>query len=241
MEFSLAKIVKAIIANLWIIMLSAFLLGGIGFAYSRFYIPPTYTSSMKMMVTSEEAITNYTEITAMRRMVNTYIEMLNSRDFYQEVKKECDLEYSATQLQSMVSFTPKEDSEAFTAKVVANTPEECYKIINCIDALATEYVANKYNKLYITTVESPNVPYRSSRTPRNTALAFLIGLFFSSVVIIIIHELDTRIKSEKDLTSRYDYPILGIVPSFNSKSKSQNAKRQIVTATTEVKSDEKKD
>ena len=141
MELSATKILKTIFSHIWIILICAILFGVGGYAYSHYCIPPTYTSSMKLMVSSEDTVTSYNEITAMRRMVNTYVEMLDSRDFYQLVKDDCELSYSPSQLKSMITFTTKEDSEAFTATVVAASSEECFKIIHSLDEQAGQYVS----------------------------------------------------------------------------------------------------
>ncbi len=235
MELSASKIFKVIFSHIWIIILTAVVFAAAGFAYSHYRIPPTYTSSMKLMVTSEDTLTSPNEITAMIRMVNTYVEMLDSRDFYELVKEDCQLRYSPAALKSMITYTIKEDSEAFTVTVVAGSAEECSTIINSLDEQAHKYVREKYNKLTITSVESPSVPYESSSTNRNTILAFLIGFVLSCAIVFIWNELDVRIKSEEDLGERYDIPILGVVPTFEVKKKHRkNAVKEVVAAEQEV-------
>lgn len=245
MELTASKIVKVIFSHIWIILICAILLGAAGYAYSHYYIPPTYTSSMKLMVTSQDTMSNYSEITTMRRMVNTYVEMLDSRDFYQIIKEECDLNYSSSQLKSMITYTTKEDSEAFTATVVTLDPDECSKIIQCLDEQVHKYVSQKYNKLTITSVESPNTPYKTSNTVRNAVLAFLAGLMLSAAAVVIWNEFDVRIKSEEDLRARYNIPVLGVVPTFDLKKKHSGKKnnhshREDTIADQEVTLDEKK-
>ena len=226
MELSATKILKTLLTHIWIIILCAVLCGVGGYAYSHYNIPPTYTSSMKMMVSSAETITSYSEITAMRRMVNTYVEMLDSRDFYQLIKEDCSLDYTPAQLKNMITFITKEDSEAFTVTVVAASSEECSTIIHSLDSLSGQYVSEKYNQLIITAVESPSTPSESSSTKRNAVLAFLVGMLLSAAIIIICNEFDTRVKSEEDLWQRYDIPILGVVPTFDVKKKGR-AKRDV--------------
>lgn len=244
MELSVKKMLRVIIAHIWIILLSGIVLAAGGFAYSHYCIPPTYTSSMKLMVTSEDTMNNSNEITTMRRMVNTYVEMLDSRDFYKVIKEACDLNYSPAQLKSMITYTIKEDSEAFTATVVTLDYDECYKIIQCLDDQVQKYVSEKYEKLTITSVESPNAPYETSQTSRNTVLALFVGLFLSAAVVIIWSEFDVRIKSEAELSERYDIPILGTVPTFDLKKKrgknQPSGTREDTIADQEVTYDEKK-
>ena len=244
MELSVKKMLRVIIAHIWIILLSGIVLAAGGFAYSHYCIPPTYTSSMKLMVTSEDTMNNSNEITTMRRMVNTYVEMLDSRDFYKVIKEACDLNYSPAQLKSMITYTIKEDSEAFTATVVTLDYDECYKIIQCLDDQVQKYVSEKYEKLTITSVESPNAPYETSQTSRNTVLAVFVGVLLSAAVVIIWSEFDVRIKSEAELSERYDIPILGTVPTFDLKKKrgknQPSGTREDTIADQEVTYDEKK-
>ncbi|MBQ6946802.1 MAG: hypothetical protein IJN42_02045 [Clostridia bacterium] len=246
MELSVKKILRVLISYIWIIILSAILLGAAGFAYSHYCIPPTYTSSMKLMVTSEDTMNSSSEITTMRRMVNTYVEMLDSRDFYQVIKDACQLKYSPAQLKSMITYTIKEDSEAFTATVVAGSHDECSQIIQCLDDQVQKYVSEKYARLTITSVESPSSPAEHSQTKRNTMLAAILGMILSAVIIVICSEFDVRIKSVDDLSDRYKIPVLGVVPNFElKKNRSKNAKsnhshREDTIADQEVPLDEKK-
>lgn len=223
MELSAKKIFNTLISNVWIIVLSGILLAAAGYAYSYYCVIPYYTTSMKLMVTTEGTITTSSELSAMRRMVNTYVEMLDSRDFYKIIKEAADLDYSPAQLKGMITFTVKEDSEAFTVTVVTADAEECTKIIKCLNEQAHKYVNEKYEGLTITSVESPSTPATTSHTKRNTILSFALGLMLASAFIIIWSEFDSRVKSEEDLTSRYNIPVLGSVPAFDLKKKKKSS------------------
>ncbi len=246
MELSVKKILSAMITHIWIIILSGILLGAVGFTFAHYRIPPTYTSSMKLMVTSEDTMNNSSEITTMRRMVNTYVEMLDSRDFYKVIKDACKLDYDPAQLKSMITYTVKEDSEAFTATVVAADYDECYTIIQCLDEQVQKYVSEKYARLTITSVESPSIPAESSQTTRITMLALILGVVLSAVIIIIWSEFDVRIKSVEDLSAKYNIPVLGAVPTFDLKKrkakggKENHSHREDTIAEQEVTFDEKK-
>ena len=243
MELSVKKIFRTLIAHVWIIILATSVLAAGGFAYAHYRIPHTFTSSMKLMVTSADAVNNTSEITTMRRMVNTYVELLDSRDFYQVIKDNCNLPYTPAQLKSMITYTVKEDSEAFSATVVAYTREDCSKIIQCLDEQVQQYVSAKYTRLTITSVESPSEPAESSKTVKMAILAALLGAILSAAGIIIYSEFDVRVKSEHELSERYNIPVLGTVPTFDLKKKrsknSDRSHREDTIAEQEVDIDEK--
>jgi capsular polysaccharide biosynthesis protein len=46
----------------------------------------------------------------------------------------------------------------------------------------------------------------------------VVGFAISLLAVCVITLLDTRIKKEDDL-ERWDYPILGVIPSFSSSQK----------------------
>lgn len=63
----------------------------------------------------------------------------------------------------------------------------------------------------------------SPHTKRNTALGLVVGILLGVGLILLLEQLDTRIKDEEDLEGAYDLPILAKVPhSKTSKPNSIN-------------------
>lgn len=226
MEITFSKIFKIILSHLLVILLCAVLFGAAGYAYTKYTVEPSYSSSMKLMVVSTKQNENsVSDISAMRRIVNTYVEMLDSRDFYELIKEDCGYPYSPNELKSMITFTTKEESEAFNVTVIAPTEKECWTLINSLDKQSQQYIGNKYTQLTITAVESPDRPVQNPiHTVRNAVLMFLFGFVLMTVIFIIINETDVRIHSEKELAGRYELPILGVVPNFDVKKQRKDTK-----------------
>ena len=51
---------------------------------------------------------------------------------------------------------------------------------------------------------------------RYTLIGLLIGLVLSAGIVILAHLLDNTIRTGDDLRTRFDYPILGEIPDFES-------------------------
>lgn len=221
MEISITKLFRIFKSGILIIILISILFAAAGFAYTKYCTQPTYSSSMKLMLISESGVSNYTDITLVRRLVNTYIQMLDSRDYYEHIKKDLPYDLSAAQIKKMISYVSNDDSEAFSVTVTTLDPDQCSAIISIINKTAADYIIQKYDKVVIETIESPNVPAQSpSNTLRNTLLGFILGALISFGCLFLKSECDTRIKSEAEFHEQYDLPILGTVPDFTVKKKS---------------------
>lgn len=220
MEINFSKIFKIIVSRLLIIVLTAVLFGAAGYAITVYTVKPSYSSGMKLMVISPDGVNTYNEISTMRRMVNTYVELLDSRDFYEIIKEKSGLSYAPQTLKSMITYTTKDESEAFNVSVVAPTKEECAKLIETLDKQSQEYIGKKYSQLTITAVESPSEPVeKSNGLVRNVILMFIGGFVVATLLFTAINEFDVRVHSEEELTEHYDLPILGVVPNFEVKKR----------------------
>jgi len=59
----------------------------------------------------------------------------------------------------------------------------------------------------------------SPRITQNSVAGAAIGFGFMTVVVLLVHLLDNRVKSEDELRRRFNIPILGEIPDFKSASK----------------------
>ena len=227
MEISFYKLVKILASRLLSIIIISVLCGFASLAYTVAFVKPQYTSSVKLMVSQEGGNQSAQNISIMIRLVNSYIELLDSRDFYAEVANESGLNYSAGAVGRMISYTAKEDSEVFLATVTAATASDCQAIISSLMTCIPPRIESAFNKVTLKVVETPNGPAAtSSQRVRNTILGTVAGALLASVVILMREFFDTRCKEPGDLTERYGLPILGTIPEIRTK------KRKIVNAPT---------
>lgn len=222
MEINLKDVLKILLKKIWIILLASVLCSVLFFSVSEFVIPPTYTTTAKMLVNpqgshnSPTGSGNLNQITYNERIVSTYIEILRTNDFLSKVSEKLHNAYTPDELRRIITISAVNNTQMFNIAVNHKNPNYSFAITNAVVELAPMHIVNIYPTDSLGLVESPSMPVKPSGPDvlRNTVLGFLIGFAFSCVVIVLMHLIDTRLKSEEDLTNNFDIPILGSIPKI---------------------------
>jgi capsular polysaccharide biosynthesis protein len=220
-EISLSQLLKLIRKNIILILLCA-IIGFVGaFSISKFLIPKTYVSTVKLYVSAPETSQNSTsDINALnyaQKVVNTYIEMLQTNSFYQKVIDECKLNYSIEDFKKQVAFSSLNDTEVFQAQVSVHDPNEAKTIADAITKLAPTTISQLKENASLKVVDSATLPDKPSspNTILNSIIGLILGIACSVIFVLLRDVLDVRIKSEDDILEKYNIPILASIPAFN--------------------------
>ncbi len=248
-EISLWQVLNIIIKRLWIIILVAILVAGITFVYNSNYVDPVYLAQSSVLATNggivqedENQIENEfssmydtsskigsSDVASSLNIVDTYIDILKTYSFYEKLAAQPELTsygFSATQLKKMTTVERRSSyslfidinvkySDAATAIIVANS----------IANLAPEYIQSMITNSYVLPADKCISAYLTSPlTVRNSILTGLIAAFVMVVIFILIAATDNTVKSEDEITKRYNVAVLGVVPDFET-NKSKGAKK----------------
>lgn len=229
-EIDILKLLKALWHKLWVILLSAILLGVGAFTFSTHFIAPTYEAQALMYVNNSSFTVGNTsfsistsELTAAQNLVDTYIVILKTRTTLNEVIKKAELDYSFEELKAMISSAAVNNTEVFGIKVTSKSPEEAELIANTIAQILPSKIAAVVEGSSVRIVDYAVLPGQkvAPNITKITAMGLLLGVFLSCAVIVIYSLLDTKIHSEAYLMQTYDLPVLAVIPDvFPIKSKS---------------------
>lgn len=230
MEITLPQLIKILKKNLLSIVLCTVCTAVIVFAVSKFAIQKTYVSTVKLYVStptssSNNSNENINALNYAQKVVNTYIEMLETNSFFESVKKEAGISTPLEQFKKQITFSTLNDTEVFAAKVSANNPQEAKKIADAISSLAPSTIAEFKEGASLKIVDPATYPDQPS-SPNvllNTVIGLLIGLTLSVCWFILRDNFDLRIKGEEDIAEEYNLPVLGSIPAF---TKEFSAKRR---------------
>ncbi|MDF2685858.1 MAG: hypothetical protein K0S55_1039 [Clostridia bacterium] len=209
-------IIKNII---FIIIFSIIFMSG-AFIISKYFINPTYISSIKLYVVSENSdLTeqpNINDLYYAQQVVNTYIEILKTNNFFTKIANETNLGYNSGELQNMVTFKILNNTEVFQIDVTAKSPIYAKFIAKSISINAPLQIngikVNDTVKL-VQTAELPISP-SSPNIIINSTIGFFFGFTISILIVILREILDNRVKDAGDLDDKYNIPIFGVVPVF---------------------------
>lgn len=222
MEFSLKEILQILIKRFVLITICTFAGACIFFGISKYVIKPSYQSFVKMYVSaSQSEVTSSADLNELnyaQKVVTTYISFLQTNVFYNEVLNDCKLNYTKEQIMSMTTIESVNDTEIFKINITSTNPNDAYKIIQSMQNIAPILISSIKPDAVISVVDPgflPKKPY-SPNVMKNTLTGGLFGFVLSVMLSLLIEILDIKVKSSEDVEKKYQVPILGEIPDFDS-------------------------
>lgn len=218
MEINFLQVLSAILRRLWIIVLSAIFGAMALLSYSLITSTPTYTSSTKLYVITQNNTTmTFNDVMSSAEVVGTYIEILKSRSVLDTVSNNLsELGYSWNDIKSMIVASQVEETPIFQISVTCGNPVDAQLIAYEIADVGAPRIKEIVNAGDVTVVDHASEPVvNSPGHVEKTLIGFFLGLFLSVVIVALIDIFDNRIKTEMDITDLVNYPIVGVIPQIH--------------------------
>jgi len=236
MDITLQTFLEYLVKRWWIILLCTLLGFILTFIASSYVIQKHYSSSLIM--TYEESGTDNNETLKVRRIAtsvlalseNVYLENLaqylseNNYATDDSISPELLLtkEYSAKELSNMIEGTYNKDTLSVSIVVTAIDSRDAKIIAEdiIIDKMLQELCdiaknqSNNYTRFTVLSAPKENVYPVSPNVALYSIAGIFIGLIIGVLIGLLMEKLDVRVKNEDDLLSKYDLPVLGIIPNF---------------------------
>lgn len=222
MNFTNEKLFKIFKDSIILILACGFLFFGIAFAYSKFFVKQIYYSESKFTASSGVSkIESAGELNLARQLVNTYIEILDTNNFFTVVhdnlSQDIQNKYSIVQLKSWATFS---STNTEIIKVYFSCPDKEYtqQITSKIVEMVPNYLnASSYNVSCWTVENALEGKLSNNKTIQLSIISFILGMALVFVIAVLREMLDIRVKNVKELVERYDVPVLGAIPAFKGK------------------------
>ena len=236
MDITLQTFLEYLVKRWWIILLCTLLGFILTFIASSYVIQKHYSSSLIM--TYEESGTDNNETLKVRRIAtavlalseNVYLENLSeylSTNNYatdDSISPELLLTkvYTAKELSNMIEGTYNKDTLSVSIVVTAIDSRDAKIIAEDIisDKMLQELCdiakiqSNNYTRFTVLSAPKENVYPVSPNVALYSIAGIFIGLIIGVLIGLLMEKLDVRVKNEDDLLSKYDLPVLGIIPNF---------------------------
>ncbi|MCH5304013.1 MAG: hypothetical protein J1E41_04040 [Ruminococcus sp.] len=225
-EVSLNDILKTFMRGLWIMVAAALVLGTLAFGYSKFFIPRKYTTNVKLYVeTQKHTDSSYASINDRNyatALVDTYIEMLSTNNFYEKLSDNLDNKYTAAELSKMVSFISDDDTrtEVFRSIITAKSPTDAKVIADSVADTAPTVISSLNDNTELKIVDNAVIPSEPSspNVMKNTLLAAIAGFALALIFVYVREALDNKIKYSAELTNIDGIPVLSAIPDFGDEN-----------------------
>ncbi|MBQ4091571.1 MAG: hypothetical protein IJC64_04575 [Clostridia bacterium] len=236
-DVSVSELFRAVLKKWWIVVIAVLVGALLAFAYTEYFVVPTYKTTAKLGVhTTDDQTTavgdanfayvisrDCADVITGNVVLGMAAERLNNYDFPENNNMKYR-EYSAEVLASMVSSSSSSDSKFFTLSVTSIYPEEAKIVADmvieafCIGVSRDDLLAKggaEGKVVHVPTV--PKTPVSPSKTV-NVLIGVIIGVLISCVAIIIAHFVSNRLQSEEWLIVTYgdSIPLLAVIPDASS-------------------------
>lgn len=227
-EISLSYLLNIAWKRIWILAAVFIVTAGIAFGYCKLIASPKYAAKASILVTnggmknsqdagnSAGSVSN-SDISASVNMVTTVVDILKTDDIYKQLSADFGGDYTYSELLKNASVEARGEKTMFIdVTFTASSESEALKLVNSFAELAPEYISdsipNSYTKYYAAEKAAMTYP----TTLKTTVIFAIFGVAAAYMALLLIDVFDRGIKSEADYVSRFDIPLIGIVPDFES-------------------------
>ena len=219
-DISVVDIINMMLTFWWFIVILAVLVGGATDTYFKISAVPEYKSTARIYINTEGQQSS-TDVNAgalinAGNLLPTYIDVLQSNTFLQQVSDDLDNKYSESEIKSMTTMEAVIDTNIISLEVVNADAHVSYLIASSIVNNAPNEIARVFGggstKLTEYPKEASNA--EATHTARNAVIGALVGAVVAMLIIFLVNLFDTRVKNKDELIEKYGLPILGEMPSL---------------------------
>lgn len=226
MNFSFREIVDLLMKRLILIIICTFSGMCIFYIVNQFIIRPAYTASVQMYVNADAAASSadLNELYYAQKVVSTYINFLQTKVFYSKVIEESGLDYSPEQLKKMTEIKAVNNTEIFQINVTSYSAQDSFRLVQAMQTISPDLIHSIKDNTEISVVDPAALPDSPSgpNIPVNTIAGGFLGFILSILASFLWELIDVNVKNEEELIRKYQKPILGSIPNYNTGKKRKN-------------------
>ena len=145
--------------------------------------------------------------------LDTCRELFTSRSFLAEVAGASALGYSTAQVGDMLRVAQVGDSQLLEARVRLGNPEHARRIAESVSQCAPESLARLTGSAVLRVVDGASAPVEAGRSPIALGITGAgAGALLCVLALLCVQACRRRVKSESDLSARFELPVLGVIP-----------------------------
>ncbi|MED3955201.1 Wzz/FepE/Etk N-terminal domain-containing protein [Priestia aryabhattai] len=228
-SISLKELFQTLKKRLWLIALITIIAAIISAVISFFIITPIYESKTQILVNqtkSDQQLYTGNEVQTNIQLINTYNVIIKSPAILDKVKEELNLDRSVDALNSQITVSSATNSQV--VEIIVQDPSS---------QVATQ-IANKTAEVFQTQVSKimkvDNVSILSKAEVKdnvspvkpqplfNIVIGIVVGLIVGVGLAFLLEYLDNTIKTEQDIESILELPVIGAITIIKEVPKATN-------------------
>lgn len=194
--------------------------------YTFFLVTPMYKATATIYVVSRnDSVLNFSDLQVGSELTSDYIKVFEMWEVHEKVISNLDLDYTYTNMASMLSVTNTSDTRMLDITVTNPDPEEAAAIANEYADVGAKYISEKTKTDEPTLMSSARVPENpfSPNKAKNILLGFVVGFVLACGVVVVRILLDDTYKTAEDIRKYAGLVVLASVPmAENAQPKEKN-------------------
>ena len=200
----------------WTLIAATAVVGAVLMAlYTFFLVTPMYKATATIYVVSRnDSVLNFSDLQVGSELTSDYIKVFEMWEVHEKVISNLDLDYTYTDMASMLSVTNTSDTRMLDITVTNPDPEEAAAIANEYADVGAKYISEKMKTDEPTLMSSARVPENpfSPNKAKNILLGFVVGFVLASAVVVLRTMLDDTYKSADDIRKYAGMVVLASIP-----------------------------
>lgn len=200
----------------WTLIAATAVVGAVLMAlYTFFLVTPMYKATATIYVVSRnDSVLNFSDLQVGSELTSDYIKVFEMWEVHEKVISNLDLDYTYTDMASMLSVTNTSDTRMLDITVTNPDPEEAAAIANEYADVGAKYISEKMKTDEPTLMSSARVPENpfSPNKAKNILLGFVVGFVLASAVVVLRTMLDDTYKTAEDIRKYAGLVVLASIP-----------------------------
>ncbi len=224
-ELDLGVILNLLKRHIVPLLLVSAIFGAGFYVYSRFFIQKKYEASATLIVNNlnkNKNTVNSTEITAAQALADVYSIIIKSDSVMVPVIQNLNLGVSSDQLKKNIDVSTVNSTQVIEIKMRHKDANYAKKVIAEIVKVAPPIIQKRVAAGSVKTISAANVTHGgapvSPNNTRNGLIGAAIGFVLMLAIVLLKEFSNNTFKTEEDITNVLGIPILGMIPSVDTKS-----------------------
>ncbi|WP_204180231.1 MULTISPECIES: Wzz/FepE/Etk N-terminal domain-containing protein [unclassified Staphylococcus] len=184
-----------------------------------FFMVPKYEASTQVLVNQKENDNeqfNPQEVQNNIQLVNTYNEIVKSPRILDATAKKLGKNYSSSDVDKMLTVTNQTETQLLNINIQSEDKKKAEKVANTIADVFSDEVPDimSVDNVSILSTADGTASQIAPKPFVNLIIGLAIGILLAMIIIMIKELFDKRIKTEEDVASDLDLPVLGAIQKF---------------------------
>lgn len=209
-----------IVENLKYVIVAAVLLAMVGGYYAQYCVTTSYTATAKLYILGQSDSTiNLSSLQIGTVLTMDYQEVFKTWEVHEMVLQDLDLDYSYSQLQSMLQVSNPEDTRVLYISVVHPDAQMAAKIANAYAKAAKAFILETMDSEAPSSFSVALTPVSANYVSKKSyvLMGALMGVLLSVGIIVLHFVFDDRPKGPEDVEDICNLPTLAVIPVIKMK------------------------